>query len=67
MTMIIHEWGATEWGYGNNKIEPFDAHQDFEKYQTKTGMDSLLLDCTHIGASVLTNSREVSRRNLRQG
>ena len=52
VAIILQEWLATEWGYGENKITIFDRKKDFEKYQTKEGMDSLLPERTFIGASV---------------
>lgn len=62
--MILEEWVRTEWGYYNNVVRRYDDTKDYARYQTKYGLDSIDLNSTHIGASMLTTSRDITRKNL---
>ena len=64
MRMILQEWVRTEWGYDNNKVRRYDDTKDYARYQTKYGLDSIDLNSTHISASMLTTSRDISHKNL---
>lgn len=62
--IMRQEWLSTDWGYNEMHFAPYNRDKDFEKYQTKTGLDAIRLDSTYFSAPTLTNRTGISSKKV---